>query len=337
MAAARTHLPRDPWTRRALAAALAGAALGATGAAAQAPAWPERPVRLVTLAAPGGGSDAVARTLAEALARRWGQPVLVDNRPGADGIVAVEAFLAARDGLHTLLFANSSTVSVNPLLHERLPYDPVRDLLPLAFVVEDFIAVVAAPSLPAGSLAELVELVRARPAGALNWAAVPGSPHLSFLAFQRAAGVEMTFVAYRNPLAAIPDLTQGRVQVALVPLGAVLGQVRAGAVRALAVASPRRAPAAPEVPTGAEAGWPDLGFSGGLGLFAPRDMPGGLRARIAVEVAEALREPDLARRLTTLGYVPRGDGPEAFAAVLAEQGAHWAALARAHGVRPSSR
>ena len=325
-----------PPAARALAAIhtvmLAAAALVAA-TSAPAFAWPNHPVRLVTLAGAGGGSDAAARVLAEALARRWGQPVVVDNRPGADGIVAVEAFLAARDG-HTLLFANLGTVSVNPVLYEKLSYDPARDLVPISFIVEDFIAVAVRPSLPADSLAGLLAAARAKP-GTLNYATVPGLPYLVFVALQKATGAEMTFISYRNPvLGALSDLLESRIDVAVLPLATVLGQARAGQIKLLAVTSTRRAPAAPEVPSLLETGYPEFASVAGLGLFAPKAMSPEQRAQIAAAAQAAVADPGVAERLATLGYLPRGTGPEEFTAAIDALSAQAATLARAYGTRP---
>ena len=296
-------------------------------------AWPERVVRLVTPTAAGGGSDAVARTLAEALGKRWNRAVVVDNRPGADGLIAIEAFLNARDG-HTLLFSFSGVATVNMLLHDKLPYDPMRDLLPISPAVRDFVGVVAAPSAHIESLRDLVTVARAKP-GALNYTTVPSGPYLAFLALQKRAGIELSFIAYRNPLGALPDLVEGRIQIAVLPLSPILGHVKAGSLKLLAVTNHQRAPAVPDVPTVAEAGYPDAAFDGILGLFAPKDMPSERRERLAREVRSGVEEPEVAERLRKLGYVPYATSPTDFAIWLEDQRVKWAALARAYGARPA--
>ena len=276
----------------------------------------------------------VARTLADRLAWRWKQPVVVDNRPGADGIIAAQGFVEARDG-HTLLFTTHSTLTVNPIFHEKLPYDPVRDFTPVSLAVEDFLCIAAAPSLPIGSLKELVELARTKP-GELNAFAVSGSPLLSMLAFQKRAGIRTAFVNYRNPSQALTDLGEGRIHVALMPLSIVLGQASANRVRLLAVTNVQRSPAAPATPTVAEAGYPDLTFGGLLGLFGPKDMPTDLRERLSSEVRAVLAEPDVKQRLTNLGVAIRGSSPAEFDAILDEQRVKWMAIARAHDIKPKS-
>src|SRR5713101_1847362 len=172
--------------------------------------WPERIVRITTPSAPGSSVDVVARLFAERLAERWRQPVVIDNRPGADGILAVQAFLHANDG-HTLLFTFPGIVTVVPLLHESLPYDPVGDLAPISSAAYDFLTVAVTATLPVSSLADLVALAKARP-GSLNWAAAPGAPYLTFLEFQRRAGLAMTYTSYRSSAQALPDLIADQIQ-----------------------------------------------------------------------------------------------------------------------------
>ncbi|MBC4018275.1 Bug family tripartite tricarboxylate transporter substrate binding protein [Siccirubricoccus deserti] len=328
--------PRRLLLSSATSAVVAGLATPRPAALAAAADWPERPVRLVTPAAPGGALDLAARLFAERLAARWGQPVLVDNRPGADGILAVEALLGARDGGHTLLFAFPGIVTVVPLLRERLPYNPAEDLAPIAAAAHDVLAVFAAPSLPAGSLADLTAFARTRPPGTLNWAAAPGAPYLTFLAFQRRAGVEMTHVGYRGSNAALPDLTAGRVHVLVTPLAPGLPLAREGKVRLLAVSTPERAAAAPEIPTVAEAGHPELTVEAPIGLFASRTTLLELRERIAEDLRAVAADPAVAERLRGAGLEVRGEArtPAAYAATLAAQRARWADLARLHGARP---
>ena len=161
-----------------------------------------------------------ARLYAERLAADWKVPVVVDNRPGADGILAAQAVVNARDD-HTLLFSFPGIVTVVPLLHDNLPYDPATDLVPISAAASDSLAVAAGPSISATNLNDLLSLAQARPI-ALNWTAAPGAPYLTFLDFQKKAGVEMTFVPYRSPTSALPDLIAGQIQVLVAPLGSVL-------------------------------------------------------------------------------------------------------------------
>lgn len=296
--------------------------------------WPERPVRIITTGA-GSSPDAAARVLAEKLSERWKRPVVVENRPGAGGILAVQGMMEARDG-HTLMFGSHSVFTVNPLLYEKLPYDPVQDVTPISLVVEDFLGIVVASPVNVGSLGELADVMRTKP-GDLNFYAVPGSPHLLFLAWQKRNRVTATFVNYRTSTNAIADLTQGRIHIGLLPLTSVLGSTRAGTLRLLVVTNTVRSPASPETPTAAEAGFPELTLDGLLGLFGPKDMPDEVRFRIAEDIRTILRDPDAVQKLTNVGLVARGTTPLEFADMLAEQRARWAAIAREHDVKPGNR
>lgn len=299
--------------------------------------WPDRPVRLVCAGAPGSSPDVAARLYAERLAARWGRPVPVENRPGADGTLAVGHALAQRDGHHTLLFTFIAALTVAPLLHERLPFDPAGepagDLAPISSGAGDFAAVAVAPSLPVSSLAEFVELARRRP-GALNWASGSGDIYMAFLGLVRRRALDMNYVSYRTPAPALSDLAEGRIDAAALPLALALPQANAGRMRVLAVANPARSPAAPDVPTAAEAGFPELTFEGTLGFFGPRSMPGALRERIAADVRAVAAEPEFRARLRSLGMTARAETPADFGAVVEANRAQWAEAARAYGAKP---
>ena len=311
--------------------ALMAAAIPVVSAADADKTWPDRTVRIMTGSA-GSSPDAVARTLADAFAKRWKQSVIVENRAGGDLILLVRGFLEAQDG-HTLLLAPTGVLTVHPLLHGTLPYDPERDFAPISIPVEDFLCVAVAPSLGVNSLSELVNLAATKP-GELNAYVVPGGPHLAWLAFQKRTGISTTFVPYKAVTGALMDLSAGRIHVAVMPFAPVRGQAEAGGVKVLAVTNAVRAEAAPEIPTVAEAGYPDFTFGGLLGLFGPKDMPPALQERIASEVREALKDADVTKRLTNLGLRPLGTTPAEFRSVLDEQRAKWAAIARAHDIKP---
>jgi tripartite-type tricarboxylate transporter receptor subunit TctC len=295
--------------------------------------WPERTVRLISLAAAGGGTDAVARVLAEALAKRWGRPVIVDNRPGGEGIVSIETFLAAREGNHTLLFNPSGTWTTMHLLHERLTFDTAVDLVPLSLVVEDFLAVAASPRLAATTLADVVQLARASP-GKMTWASAPSVPYLAFTAFLKEQGLELLYVPYRNPLASIGDIAEGRVDLIMFPLAPLVGPAQAGKLKLIAVTSNDHAPLAPTVPTASEAGFPALSVNAAHCLFGPKEMSHSLRERIAADMRDVLGLPEVKERITALGYVPRGAPMGEATAFLARERARWTKVAQAYGARP---
>ena len=301
-------------------------------APASAASWPERTVRLVTPSAPGSSIDLAARLFAERLAERWGKPVIVDNRPGADGILAVQALLHANDG-HTLLFAFPGVVTVVALLHDSVPYDPVGDLVPISSAAYDFLSVAVTARLPASTLGELVTFAKSRP-GRLNWAAAPGAPYLTFVEFQRRAGLAMTYVSYRSSAQSLPDVIANQIQLVVTPLASALPLARDGQIKLLAVTTPERSAAAPDLMTAAEAGHPELTVEAPLGLFGPNTIPMALRDRIAEDVRAVASDPALLQRLNELGMVARGCTPAEYVAILAEQRTRWAALARAYGTHP---
>ena len=292
-----------------------------------APAWPRRPVRLVTRPADGARSDAMARTLAAALSRRWRQPVAVDYRPGGDGSASVETFLATRDD-HALLLSSTAVWTTLHLTHDNLSFDPERDLVPLAPVVQDYIVIGVAPTLGLTTVGEVVDAAHRSP-GTLTWSSSLHAPYLAFSAFLKAARAELSFVPCRNPLGVAADLAEGRVDLAFLTLPPAIGAVQSGRIRLIAMASTERAPGAPAVPTVVEGGLPSLAMLSGHSLFGPRDMPMTVRARIADDVAAALGDPVLAERLIRMGYRPQLDPPATFQALLQRERAHWSGLAQA--------
>jgi tripartite-type tricarboxylate transporter receptor subunit TctC len=319
-----------PWRLAAIGLTLAAFLLPGTALAG---VWPERNVRIITgPLAPGSSIDAAARIIGDELAKKWKQTVVIENRPGADGIIAAQALLQARDG-HTLLFTTHSILTVVPLLRETIPYDTARDFAPIALAVEDFLCVAAAPSLGARTLAEFVNIAKAKP-GVLNGYAVPGSPWLAFMAFQKSAGIDTALVPYSTQANAIADLAEGRLHVAVMPLASVNELAPGGRIRMLAVTNARHAPAAPDIPTVGEAGFAEFTFGGLLGMFGPRDMPADLRERIAADMREVLARPAVIDTLAGIGMAVRGSTPAEFASILDEQRVKWAAIARDNGIKP---
>lgn len=294
-------------------------------------AWPERTVRVVVPSPPGGAIDLAARLYAERLAAGWKVPVVVDNRPGADGILAAQAVVNARDD-HTLLFSFPGIVTVVPLLHDNLPYDPATDLVPISAAASDSLAVAAGPSISATNLDDLLSLAQARPM-ALNWTAAPGAPYLTFLDFQKKARVEMTFVSYRSPTSALPDLIAGQIQVLVAPLGSVLPPLREKRLKALAITTAQRSPSLPEVPTAAEQGHPELTIEARLGFFGSKALDTNLRDRIAADVRRVAEDGTMKDRLRAAGLESYGSTPLGYATHLRDQAAHWASLSRTYGIR----
>jgi tripartite-type tricarboxylate transporter receptor subunit TctC len=281
---------------------------------------------------PGSATDLAARLFAQRLAERWGQPVIVENRQGADGIPAVVSFLGARDN-HTLLFSFAGLITINPLTHDKLPYDPARDLVPIASAVDNFFGVAASETLKVASLGDFIKLVRAQP-GKLNWAATPGLPDYIFAALQKIAGIEMAQVSYRDFAPALQDLGEGRIQVAVTGLSLLLPQVQTGKAKLLMVTNHERAPLAPDVPTANEVGYPELTFDGVVGFYGWRDMPDDLKEHIAADVRAVGADPAVRARIENAGSAVRVGSPAAFAAAIEEQRAKIVAVAGAMGEKP---
>jgi len=288
-----------------------------TSLPAMAQTWPQRTVRLVVPLPPGSGTDIVGRLLAERLAQRWGQAVVIENRQGGDGIPAVTSVLAARD-THVLLLSFAGIVTVNPLLHDRLPYDPAKDLVPIVPIADNFLGAAVSSTLKANSLADLVKIAKTQP-GKLNWAATPGVPYYAVLALLRSAGVDMALVSYRDFAPAYQDLNQGRLHLAATGVPLLVGHHRAGTAKLLFVTNRERSPQAPEVPTAREAGYPDLTFEGTVGIYGWRDMPADIRKRISDDVQAATADPEFRAKVASAGSAARSGSSAEFAAAIEEQ------------------
>jgi len=317
--------------RHLLALALALIAVAAVTLVASAETkWPTRPVRFILTLGAGSGSDIGARLLADRLTQRWGQPVIVENRPGGDAIVAINAFVTAHDD-HVLLFAPSSSFTAHPFLHDNLPYQP-SDLVPITRVSNTIITISVSASLNVNSLKELAAMARAEP-GKLNWAGVTGALDFVFAGWLKQEGLNINKVPYRNPVDAANDLAEGRVQVYEAALAIVRPQLESGKIKLLAVTNSVRAPTQPNLPTVAEAGYPALTIDGLVGLFGPTGMPLDLRQRITADI-RAVVDPTIEDRLTITGQLANIGGPEEFGKSIDEQRAKIADFAKQLGINP---
>jgi tripartite-type tricarboxylate transporter receptor subunit TctC len=305
-------------------------AVAGTTASLAADAWPTRPVKLILTLGPGSGADLGARLLADRLSQRWGQPVIVENRPGGDGIVAINAFVGAHDD-HVLLFSPTSSFTAHLYLHDHLPYKPA-DLAPITRVSNTIVSVSVPASLNVDTLDKLVALIRAEP-GKLNWAGVTGALDFLFAGWLQQENLTMTKVAYKNPVDAANDLAEGRVQAYESAYQIVRPQIQNGKVTLLAVTNTARAPALPNVPTVTEAGQPALTVDGLVGLFGPSDMPLALRQRITADI-RAIADDTVKDRLNASGQTLNIGGPDAFAKSIEEQRAQVARFAKKLGIDP---
>lgn len=301
-------------------------AMSCWSSAAVAADWPHRTVHLIAPVPAGSASDFTARLFAERLSQRWGQAVIVDNRPGADGIIGVSAFLGTDDD-HTLLYAISAVFTVLPITHEKLPYDPVRDLVPISPTSDIILAIAASEKNSIRSLDALVQTARAQP-GKLNWSSSPGLPPFVAEGFFRNSKLELAFISYRDLAPVLQDLGEGRIDIVVHALGVIMPQVQAGRARLLAVTGDVRAALAPDVPTVTEAGYPELRMDGVMGFFGKRGMSGSLRDRIASDVSAVASDPGIRERLAAVGQAARPGTAAEFAALLDQHRRRLADLAK---------
>jgi tripartite-type tricarboxylate transporter receptor subunit TctC len=295
--------------------------------------WPERTVRLILPLGPGSATDVTARLYAERLAEKWGKPVVVENRPGPDALLAVAGFLGARDE-HTLLFSFGGPVTINPATHAKLPYDPQRDLVPIVSASDSFLAVAVNAALNINSVEELVKRAKAEP-GKLNWAATAGLPQYGFAGFVKSENLDMVQVSYREFGPALQDVAEGRISAVATGLVPLLPLAQAGKIKILAITNRSRSPAAPDIPTARETGYEALAVDGFQGFFGWRDMPQALRDKIAADVRAVAADPALADRLNRMGQAVRVGTTADFVAMIDEQREKIAGVTKALGIKPA--
>jgi len=314
--------------RKVILAAAACAAL--IGSMVDASAWPERTVRFMVSLGPGSGVDLTARVVGDALSKKWGHPVVVENRPGGDGIIAITGFIGSNDD-HILLFSPTGAFSSHPYTQDKLPYDP-EALAPIARVTNTIVALAVPASLNVNTLKELIDKVRAEP-GKLNWASATATNEFLFQGYLKETGLDMAKVPYRDTVSAINDLAEGRIQMYNGAYAIIRPQLQSGKVKVLAVLNKERAKGASDIPTASEAGFPKLAFDGLVGIFGPRKMPDELREKIAADVKEILTDPDIAAKLTATGQNVSAGTPAEFAAAQKEQAAQVDAVAKLLGLK----
>jgi tripartite-type tricarboxylate transporter receptor subunit TctC len=301
----------------------------------QAQPFPSRPIRLVVGFPPAGAADFVARMLGEPLARGLGQPVVIENRPGAGSSIAAEYVAKALPDGHTVLIASPSSILVNPLIMPKLGYDAKRDLLPVSKVTSSPLVVAVNPGVGTATLKELIEAAKRQP-GKLNFASSgPGSaPHLAAVLFLRLAGVDMVHVPYKGGGPAVQSVLAGDTQLAFATPPSVLPLVQAGRLRALAVTSRTRTPLVPGVPGMEEAGLPDYEISFWYGFFLPAGTAREIVQKLYQETSKVLALPEVAKALAREGTEVSGSrSPEDFAAFIAEDAKLWARLVKDSGAK----
>jgi len=316
------------------AAALSGIAILALSHIASAQVYPNKPIRWIVTYPPGGPTDVVARAVGARLTAAWGQQVVIDNRAGAGGIIGSElAAKAVPDG-YTLLFGTSAGLSINPVLSSKLPYDPVRDFAPVSLLVINPQILVANNAVPVNSVRDLIALAKAKP-GQLNYASVgQGSPNqLGMELLKSLTGTDLVHVPYKGTGPAITDLLAGQVQVMFNSMPSVLPLVTSGKLKGLAVGSAQRSPAAPDIPTVAEAGVPGFEYVTWYGMFAPARTPKNIVTRLNAEVVKILAAPEMAQRLASQGAEPRSSTPDELLKFMRNESERWKQVIKSAGIR----
>jgi tripartite-type tricarboxylate transporter receptor subunit TctC len=296
--------------------------------------YPAKPVRVVVPFPPGGAADIVARAITQELGKAWGVQVVVDNRAGAGGLIGAEhAARAAPDG-YTLLFASASPMTVSPHLASKPPYHPLRDFTPIVLIGFAPNVIVVHPSLPARSMKELIALARARP-GQINYASngVGTLSHLAMELVKHQAGIDFVHVPYKGGAPAIIDTVAGHCSVLFAAYPTLSGQMKAGKLRALAVASARRIALAPELPTVAEAALPGFEATQWWGAYGPAGLPAEPVARLNADIGKALRSAEVRQRLAADAAEPAGGTPGDLAAYLRADYERWGKVVKASGIR----
>jgi tripartite-type tricarboxylate transporter receptor subunit TctC len=321
-------------TRRALLGAMAALPCAPSLLHAQ-DAFPNRPIRLLVGFAPGGATDGAARAVAPRMSELLGQQIVIENRGGAGGNIATEAAVRAPADGHTILFGTIGPLIVNPIMDRALPFEPLRDLVPIGTLVEAYGVLVVPAGRPWRNVGELVAEARRRP-GALNWgySGVGTSGHLSGLLLDRVAGIETQGVSYRGGAPLMTDLIAGRLDYAFSTAPTALPNVESGRLRALAVPTPRRVRALPEVPTIAETGVPGYEVFSSYGLLAPRGTPAMAIERLNAAIRGALDTPEVVAALARQGLEAQYSTPEEYGTFLRAEVAKWEPIVRANNLRP---
>jgi len=321
-------------SRRHFVASLAAAPLAAFGDhSAAAPRWPQRPVRILYPYAAGSSGDTTARLIARRLSDALGQPFVVENRTGANGIIATEAVVRAPADGYSLLWAITPQIAIAPAM-SKVPYDPVKDFAPISAVCSNSFALVVNPRLPVRTVSEFIDYARGQSGGLVYAEGGAGSlTHLAMVLLLDRAGLKGTNVSYKGSMQALTDVVAGHLPAMFSVLGDALSQAQGGAVRLIAVSSAQRSAQAPNVPTIAESGFPGFDLTSWWGLMAPAGTPQPIVDRVALEAAHAAQDPEIIAQLRRLGVYPLGNSPAEFAAMIAADIKLWSRAVKIAGLR----
>ena len=305
----------------------------ACGHPAFAQPYPNKPIRMIVISAPGGSTDILSRSVGRALTESMGQSIVLDNKPGGGGIIATETLAKAPPDGYTILMSNTSH-SVLPSLHAKLPYDPIKDFAPVSLVALTHSLLLVNPSLPVKNVKELIDLARAQP-GKLNYASgtTGASAHFGAELLKLMAKVNIVQVPYKGTAGQLTALIAGEVQMSFVTMPSALPHVTAGRLRVLAIGSPRRSPTLPDVPTVAESGLPGFDIGAWNGILAPAHTPPALVARLNAEIAKMTNDPATKEHASSQGAELVSNSPQEFAAYIKAQIARFAQVVKATGMR----
>jgi tripartite-type tricarboxylate transporter receptor subunit TctC len=311
---------------------LAALAVAFACPSAHAQTFPSKPVRLMVPYAPGGGTDIISRQLAQKMQEGWGQPVLVENRPGANGVIGTDWVLKQPPDGHALAVVVAAHV-INPSLVAKMPFDAVNDVEPVTLIATSPWVIVVNPGVPAQTLKELIQIAKARP-GALKFGSSEPSSRLAGEQFKEQAGVELLHVPYKGGAQIMTDMLGGHIEVGFTSTLTVLQHYKSGKLRVLAVGGKARHPSMPDVPTAVEAGLPGYETYAWYGVYAPKGTPRDVVSRIQQEIARVVKLPDTSERLNQLGAEPIANTPEAFAAFSRSEFEKYAKLVKKAGIQP---
>jgi len=318
---------------RFLSAALALLLATASAAEDRAQPYPSRPIRLVVPFPPGGSTDILSRALGQKLAEGLGQPVVIDNRPGAGGSIGSEAAAKAAPDGYTLVMGQLGPLAVSPAIYKNLPYDPVKSFAPVSLMAIVPSVLVVNPQVPAASAAELIAYARANPGKLTYGSAGSGSTsHLTTEYFKLATGTDILHVPYKGVGPMLTDLISGQLSMGINGAPAVMAHVNSGRLRALAVTGLTRLPSLPQIPTLDQSGVKGFDASGWYGIVAPAGTPGAIVAKLNAEIRRIMQTPDLRARLDNEGAIPAAGSPEEFGAFIASEIARWAAVLKRAGI-----
>jgi tripartite-type tricarboxylate transporter receptor subunit TctC len=306
--------------------------LGLHAANGAAQSWPAKPIRIIAAQSAGGVTDMLARTLAQKFNEAWKLPVIVENRPGAGGAIGTEvAAKSAPDG-YTLLLSSAGPIVINPGLYPKLGYDPLKDLVPISYLVSSPLMLVTHPSVPARTVRELIALAKAQPDKLSYGSGGSGSPpHLTAELFKSTAGIAMTHIPFKGSAPSVLALVAGQVDLSFSTVVISLPQVRTNRLRALAMTSPARARAVPDLPTMIEAGVPGFESQQWFGLFAPAGLPKDIQNKLYAESARIMNLPEIRERIANDGGEPGALSQEQFAAFIRADAARWSQVVRISG------